>query len=229
MNGFSDHFKDQIEALKTAADHALAKIPRSAWTFGGGTALAMFYFEHRLSYDVDIFIQDPQYFAFLSPKWYIDDAPDIQDDYLELAHQISLTTTRSVKIDFLLTPYMTDVPPILTCISGIECRVEPVVEIIAKKLRYRLKDLRARDIFDVAVAVDRDASMLKTIVDQKAITWDELYEWSDLLVAMDIEQYRSQVRVLSSQERFARLAMDAPDRLLRNIESLKTAEMKRLK
>ncbi|MFW5854161.1 MAG: nucleotidyl transferase AbiEii/AbiGii toxin family protein [Thermodesulfobacteriota bacterium] len=228
MSGFSDHFKDQIEALKTAVDCALSKIPGSAWTFGGGTALAMFYFEHRLSYDVDIFIHDPQYFAFLSPKWYIDDAPDIQDDYLELAHHISLTSTRSVKIDFLLTPYLTDEPPILKRFSGIECRVDPTVEIIAKKLRYRLKDLRPRDVFDVAVAVDQDAPVLKKIVDQGAITWDELFEWAGLLGAMDIDRYRSQIRVLSPRERFTSLAMDAPGRLLRNIESLKKSEMNRL-
>jgi hypothetical protein len=56
MTGFLDHFQDQIEALKSARFHALSSIPAEAWTFGGGTALAMFYFAHRRSWDVDIFI-----------------------------------------------------------------------------------------------------------------------------------------------------------------------------
>jgi hypothetical protein len=37
------------------------------WTFGGGTAL-MIAAEHRVSKDIDVFITDPQYLAFLSPR-----------------------------------------------------------------------------------------------------------------------------------------------------------------
>ncbi len=37
------------------------------WTFGGGTVL-MFRHRHRLSNDVDIFVPDPQYLGFVTPR-----------------------------------------------------------------------------------------------------------------------------------------------------------------
>ena len=37
------------------------------WTFGGGTVLMLRY-GHRLSKDIDIFVPDPQYLGFVSPR-----------------------------------------------------------------------------------------------------------------------------------------------------------------
>ncbi|MEK1893849.1 MAG: nucleotidyl transferase AbiEii/AbiGii toxin family protein [Rhizobium sp.] len=37
------------------------------WTLGGGTAL-MLHHQHRMSQGIDIFIDDAQYLAFLSPR-----------------------------------------------------------------------------------------------------------------------------------------------------------------
>lgn len=37
------------------------------WTFGGGTVL-MFRYGHRLSKDIDIFVPDPQYLGYVTPR-----------------------------------------------------------------------------------------------------------------------------------------------------------------
>jgi len=37
------------------------------WTFGGGTVLMLRY-QHRLSKDIDIFVPDPQYLGFVTPR-----------------------------------------------------------------------------------------------------------------------------------------------------------------
>jgi hypothetical protein len=37
------------------------------WTFGGGTVL-MFRYQHRHSKDIDIFVPDPQYLGFTTPR-----------------------------------------------------------------------------------------------------------------------------------------------------------------
>jgi hypothetical protein len=37
------------------------------WSFGGGTAL-MLRIDHRESYDIDIFLEDPQFLPFLNPE-----------------------------------------------------------------------------------------------------------------------------------------------------------------
>jgi hypothetical protein len=53
------------------------------WTLGGGTVL-MFRYEHRLSKDIDIFVPDPQYLGFVTPRL-SDTAADLTDDYKEMA------------------------------------------------------------------------------------------------------------------------------------------------
>ena len=53
------HFKPQIEALEFLQKHILSKIPKefkNYYAFGGGTALSLCYFQHRLSFDIDIFV-----------------------------------------------------------------------------------------------------------------------------------------------------------------------------
>ena len=37
------------------------------WTFGGGTVLMLRY-RHRMSRDVDIFVPDPQYLGYVTPR-----------------------------------------------------------------------------------------------------------------------------------------------------------------
>lgn len=222
MTGFVDHFKDQIEGLRAAHECALSRIPGDAWTFGGGTALAIFHLAHRRSYDIDIFIQDPQYFAFLSPKWYIDDGSAFKTEYVEMAHHISLTTARAVKVDFLLAPRLTDDHPIPKRIGGVDALVETVPEIIAKKLRYRMKDLRPRDIFDAAAAIRRDAGILKELLDKRAITLDELYEWKTMLSELDGNRYRDAIRIVRPERGFRSLALDAPAIVIQGIDRAKT-------
>ncbi len=51
------------------------------WTLGGGTVL-MFRYRHRLSKDIDIFVPDPQYLGFVSPRL-SDTAADLTQDYPE--------------------------------------------------------------------------------------------------------------------------------------------------
>lgn len=42
-------------------------ITRPFWTLGGGTVL-MFRHRHRLSKDIDVFVPDPQYLGFVTPR-----------------------------------------------------------------------------------------------------------------------------------------------------------------
>ena len=51
------------------------------WTLGGGTVL-MFRYRHRLSKDIDIFVPDPQYLGFVTPRL-SDTAADMTEDYTE--------------------------------------------------------------------------------------------------------------------------------------------------
>ena len=52
------------------------------WTLGGGTVL-MFRYGHRLSKDIDIFVPDPQYLGYVTPRL-SDTAASLTEDYTEM-------------------------------------------------------------------------------------------------------------------------------------------------
>ena len=81
-----------------------ADIDISSWAIGGGTVLANYY-NHRLSKDIDIFIDDMQLLNSLSPRF--NDISENADDYDEMANYISLAFPEG-KIDFIVGSQLTD-------------------------------------------------------------------------------------------------------------------------
>jgi hypothetical protein len=68
------HYSDQIEALISFyQETSMKSMPKGSIKFGGGTALAMYYFQHRLSFDIDLFVNDIQYMDYLRPKMWIEE------------------------------------------------------------------------------------------------------------------------------------------------------------
>jgi hypothetical protein len=55
------------------------------WTFGGGTVLMLCH-RHRLSKDIDIFVPDPQYLGFVSPRL-SDVAESVTQDYDQVTYE----------------------------------------------------------------------------------------------------------------------------------------------
>jgi len=77
------HYINQIETLNDFIKDAYPNLPNqdsSQIRFGGGTALAIYYFQHRLSFDVDLFVQDPQIINYLSPKHWLEDSSTFGDE-----------------------------------------------------------------------------------------------------------------------------------------------------
>jgi hypothetical protein len=135
--------------------------PVPDWVLGGGTAL-MIFADHRLSRDIDVFIDDPQYLALLSPEttevWKCS-AWDRAAHYLKLKYPEG-------EVDFIVTAAISSLPPVEKQIdlTGIRkgskptIRIDPPVEIALKKLHYRGTMLKPRDMFDISVidAIDGD-------------------------------------------------------------------------
>ena len=71
------------------------------WTFGGGTVL-MLRHGHRLSKDIDIFVPDPQYLGFVSPRM-SDAAERVTQDYVEGPGYVKLLRPEG-EIDFVASP-----------------------------------------------------------------------------------------------------------------------------
>lgn len=136
-----------------------ANISIDSWAIGGGTVLACYY-NHRLSKDVDIFIDDMQLLNSLSPRF--NDISENADDYDEMANYISLSFPEG-KIDFIVGSQLTDFMPQKQFFLGHEVYLENAVEIVAKKMYYRGSAAMARDIFDLAVVYsNRSKDVLDT-------------------------------------------------------------------
>lgn len=64
MSDWDNLFRIAVSIINQASAAADVTID---WTFGGGTAL-MLQIDHRISHDVDIFIDDPQILPLLNPE-----------------------------------------------------------------------------------------------------------------------------------------------------------------
>jgi hypothetical protein len=130
--------------------------PVPQWVLGGGTAL-MLHAGHRISKDIDIFVDDPQYLPYLSPRLGGEDIWEC-DTFDEAANHLKLIFPEG-EIDFIVAAPATSLPFDRKSIETGEVGrvvshvidVEHPVEVALKKLIYRGRMLKVRDIFDIAV------------------------------------------------------------------------------
>jgi predicted nucleotidyltransferase component of viral defense system len=134
-------------------------IHNPTWTFGGGTVLMLRHY-HRMSKDVDIFVPDPQYLGFVSPRL-SDVAESIAPDYVEGAGYIKLLRPEG-EIDFVASPNLTSSPYEEWTLFGRSVKAETSAEIVAKKLFHRGDRVTARDLFDLAMVIDKEPEALRS-------------------------------------------------------------------
>lgn len=146
---------------KTVALLEASQIPAEDWSFGGGTALALF-LEHRESADVDIFLTDAQYLTFLTPRLNRV-AASMTTDYVEGAGFLKLRFAGG-EVDFIIAPYLTPNPRVTTDVGGKRIYVETPEEIVLKKLFYRTETFKVRDVVDAAaVFAERREELLRHV------------------------------------------------------------------
>ena len=128
------------------------------WTLGGGTVL-MFRYRHRLSKDIDIFVPDPQYLGFVTPRL-SDTAADMTEDYTEQPGMFVKLQFEEGEVDFVSAPNLLDDAWDTWDIGGRAVKVETAAEIIAKKMYHRGDRATARDLFDLALVIEREPQQL---------------------------------------------------------------------
>lgn len=129
------------------------------WTFGGGTVLMLRY-GHRRSKDIDIFVPDPQYLGFVTPRL-SDVAAAVSTDYVETAGYVKLICTEG-EIDFVAAPNLTSGAFETWTLFDRPTKVETASEIVAKKLWHRGDTATARDLFDLALVIQKAPDTLLT-------------------------------------------------------------------
>lgn len=146
----SRHPDDWLDLARVAFEIVeAAGIATHDFAIGGGTML-MTRLHHRLSQDLDIFLTDAQYLTYLSPR--LNSAASQYEDYEETSHHLRIALADR-EIDFILAPHLTGRPTRPDTILGRHVTVETSAEILTKKLFYRGRMLKPRDVFDIAATI----------------------------------------------------------------------------
>jgi len=154
---------DAWRALLTRAIARLesAGVGDTQWMLGGGTLLMLRY-RHRVSRDIDIFVNDVQYLSYLSPR--LNDAADRPLNYSETANVLRLFYPEG-EVDFLaVAPVIPSLGSEPLPIEGVGARaIIPAMsdtEIVAQKLFYRAWAFTGRDLYDFATIARCNPSVL---------------------------------------------------------------------
>lgn len=110
---------------------------------GGGTRV-MLTLNHRISNDIDLFIRDPQWIGYLSPRLN-SHVENLTPDYDETAVSLKLKFPEG-EIDFIVAGSLLELPEETSPETSFA--LEPIGEVLAKKLFHRGWQLTPRDLFD---------------------------------------------------------------------------------
>ncbi|BAW64886.1 nucleotidyl transferase AbiEii/AbiGii toxin family protein [Helicobacter pylori] len=228
LSFIKNNFVAQIQALgqfypiiKSALNLGLNP---SSIKFGGGTALSMYYFQHRLSFDIDLFVNDAQYLGFFSPKLWIDDCSHFDSaKYIDQHNHIGITNKDNIKIDILLDyasneGYIDDSKKIF----AFDIYIESLENIIAKKITFRKTDNKTRDIFDIAVALHNDSNLFDKILNAQKISKQDLLTLQNSLQELNKEKYNSQIKIVKPTQEYSHIALNAYEILTEKIDQIKT-------
>jgi len=182
---------------------------------GGGTALSAFYWQHRFSTDIDIFIYSSQKNVLIK----ID--PKNANDALKLRlskinyegdlkkHPIytEVAIDANNKMQFFTVKGFTAVPYAKVRLWGKDILVESVEEIIAKKVYYRCGDANSRDLFDIAVAIYKDPTILISINVPKE-KLERLHDSVTIIVESEqlIEIYEKEIEMMNPSDAYRDIA-----------------------
>jgi hypothetical protein len=147
-----------LELALPALDEVGANV---RWTLGGGTGLAL-KLDHRISYDIDIFLENTSHLRALSPNRNAA-ARAISNRWQEPGHYLRLEREEGV-VDFIIAAQQTDLTPWIYSFKGRDVPIEEPAEILAKKLKYRGSHIIPRDIFDILAVHRFDPAIVTTAV-----------------------------------------------------------------
>lgn len=149
-------FRHALTLIDEVAAHGKSK---PFWTFGGGTVL-MLRHGHRASKDIDIFVPDPQYLGYVTPRL-SDVAAGVTQDYDEGAQHVKLFLPQG-EIDFVASPNLTTNPYEEWVLLNRVVNVETSTEIVAKKMWHRGDRPTPRDLFDLCLVIEREPDAIRS-------------------------------------------------------------------
>lgn len=135
------------------------------WSFGGGAALAH-HLHHRISYDIDLFVDSAKDLKALVPN-----ANPLMKklagankyEYLGNHLKVPYGSPPIGEINITIAASVSDHPFELFSFKGQDIRIETIDEILAKKCLFRASRFTNRDMFDLAASLDKDPTVLSRL------------------------------------------------------------------
>lgn len=212
-----EHYSEQIHALNSFIQDVYSYLPNqdhSLIRFGGGTALAIYYFQHRLSFDIDLFVTDVQVLNYLSPKHWIEETNNFNNSkYIDLSNHIRvLEKKNNIKVDVLVTQdassdYLLDDS---RDIFSSNIYVESIEDIIAKKIVYRRNDNLTRDIIDIAISIKHADNILEKLFIAEKINTDDIQDLYNSIERLDRETFNEEIEIVAPFKKYIDDAINAP-------------------
>lgn len=161
MKWHASGWQQLLEAILQIEQQLPDRLP---FSFGGGTALAV-HFDHRISYDIDLFYRSADVLDYYNPN----QNPAVKalitqhngswqfpGNYLKLE-----LGPEAGEIDILISKFMTANPTTDWPFQRWVVKLETAAEIIAKKIRHRSSQFKRRDIFDMAAVAQLQPEQLE--------------------------------------------------------------------
>lgn len=186
-------------------------------SFGGGTALSAYYWNHRYSTDIDIFLTTSGSLPLLRAaiqKMNMCEDIRFSGNYLE----ILLSDTE--KIQFFETRPRMPQGRILTSIWNFDdIYIEGIEEILVKKICYRAHKGNTRDIFDIAVGLSKNPCFFQQCLSEKALTHEHLEVFRHTLTQIvnnhDLFQiYQDEIALMEPAREYLDFANNGPKLIL---------------
>jgi len=133
-----------------------------------------------------IFVPDPQCLGFLTPR--LNARAEVgTHGYDEQSNTLKIYYAEG-EVDFVAAGPVSASPFVMRDILGRPVRVETPLEIVAKKLTFRAADFKARDLFDLALVLERSADArpaLAALVQRQQKLLRERFESRDAVLRED--------------------------------------------
>ena len=182
---------------------------------GGGTALSAFYWQHRFSTDIDIFIysNEKNVLNKIDPRNADQDIKarlsriNYKDDLKKHPIYTEIAIDDNSKMQFFTVNGFTATPYSQVRLWGKEILIESIEEIIAKKVYYRCGDANSRDLFDLAVAIYKDPTILISI-NVKKEKLERLYDSVATIFENEelMEIYKLEIEMMKPVEEYISIA-----------------------
>ena len=194
---------------------------------GGGTALSAYYWNHRYSTDIDIFVHSKSDITLMlrPKKW--------STNFLQILKKLGysgdckvhpvyteIVIKDSYKIQFFSVEDKTKNPYQIVDLWGEKIQIESVEEIIAKKIFYRAHKGNARDLFDIAIAIHKKPSLFSELLIPLE-KFKELFETvSKIKQNKELQnEYIAEIKLMNPNEQYLFLAMNTIEYLFIFLES----------